>query len=86
VSPGVESPQDAIDSFLVMKMDMLIIHDHVITREKIPPGFERASFTCVPEDIQVEDRFLIRHKLRRLICTSYVGEEHDLIRLYGLHA
>ena len=40
--PIVEAPQDAVDAFLVMKMDMLIIHDHVITRGDMPASL-RAS-------------------------------------------
>jgi carbamoyltransferase len=84
--PIVETPQDAIDAFLVMKMDMLIIHDHVITRRDIPPVFERASFAAgTLEEVLAEDRFVIPHPLRYLICTEYSGEERDIVRLYGLY-
>jgi carbamoyltransferase len=34
--PIVESPQDAVDAFRVMKIDMMIIHDHVIVRADVP--------------------------------------------------
>ena len=84
--PIVESPEDAVDAFLAMKMDMLIIHDHVITRGDIPPVYERVSFAAsAPEDVGADDRLVMRHPLRHLVGTAYVGEERDIVRLYGLH-
>lgn len=83
--PIVETPRDAVDAFLAMKMDMLIIHDHVITRGDIPGKSERGCTAGVPKDIEAEDCLVICHPLRHLVCTEYSGEDRDIVRLYGLH-
>lgn len=83
--PIVETPRDAVDAFLAMKMDMLIIHDHVVTRGDIPVIYERAPAANPLQDIKAEDRIVICHPLRHLVCTEYSGEEREIVRLYGLH-
>lgn len=84
--PIVETPEDAIDAFLTMKMDMLVIHDHVIMRGDIPPFYERTSVAASePQDVRADDRLVVRHPLRYLVGTAYNGEERDIVRLYGLH-
>jgi carbamoyltransferase len=85
--PIVETPQDAVDAFLVMQMDMMIIHDHLITRADVPTAYNQVSFTGGTKgDVAWRDRFVIRHQLRHRICTAYNRVESDIIRLYGLHA
>lgn len=84
--PLVESPEDAVDAFLTMKMDMLILHHHVVARADVPPVYERLSSTAVaPQEVLADDRLVMRHPLRYLVGTAYNGEERDIVRLYGLH-
>ena len=84
--PIVESPEDALDAFLAMNLDMLIIHDHVITRGDIPPVYKRHPVRAsAPEDVLADDCFITGHPLRYLVGTAYDGEERDIVRLYGLH-
>jgi carbamoyltransferase len=82
--PIVESPQDAIDAFLVMKMDLLIMHDRAITRAEV--SAELPSLAAGrQEDIQPEDRFFIRYQMYYRIWTANDGRERDIVHLYGLH-
>jgi hypothetical protein len=83
--PIVESPQDAIDAFLIMKMDMMIIHDHVIMRKDasvLPPTSSFASGE--QQHVQSEDHFVIRNRLHYRVWTAYDGVERDIVHLYGL--
>jgi carbamoyltransferase len=83
--PIVESPEDAVDAFLVMNMDTLIIHDHVITRADIPSVNERVPFArSAANNVRPDDRFVMRHPLRYLVGTADDGEARDIVRLYGL--
>jgi carbamoyltransferase len=84
--PIVESPQDAIDAFLTMKMDILIMGDHVIMREDVPVLHPPSSFAAAGQvDVRSEDHFVLRNQLYYRVWTAYDGLERDIVYLYGLH-
>jgi carbamoyltransferase len=84
--PIIESPQEAVDAFLTMKIDTLIIHDHVITRQDVLSIRDPSPVAAGPKDVRAEDRFVVPHHLRYRVCTAYDGAERDIVRLYGLHS
>lgn len=83
--PIVETPADALDAFLTMKMDLLVLHDRMVDRNDLKPIEEQApSSESGPVAVRADEWLVVPHAPRYLVWNTPHGDGDEIVRIHAL--